>query len=165
MRLVSRCLLLGALVAMLASPAVAGEPQKPFIFDLNDPEFDGEDSIWWSEQCDFPVTAELSGHIIYHNAKRGAVMSITVYHTTEILRSASGTYRLHDIGPDIEYIRGGVSYLALVGRSITGSGVIGRTVINLDTGEVDWNGRLVGDEVLGDFVAPICRALAPPAQG
>jgi hypothetical protein len=48
-----------------------------------------------------------------------------------------------------------------VGRSITGSGVIGRTVINLDTGEVDWNGRLVGDEVLGDFTAPICRALAP----
>ncbi len=74
-----------------------------------------------------------------------------------------GTYRTHDVGPDIEYIRNGVHYIAAVGRSITGSGVIGRTVINLDTGEVDWNGRLVGDEVLGDFTVPICRALAPSA--
>ena len=163
MRLVFRCLLLGVLAAMLASPALAGEPQKPFILDLNDPDFDADDTAFWTEQCGFPVTAELSGHLIFHNAKRGAVMTITVYHTTEILTSSSGTYRLHDIGPDIEYIRGGVSYLAIVGRSITGSGVIGRTVINLDTDEVDWNGRLVGDEVLGDFTAPICRALAPPA--
>lgn len=163
MRLVFRCLLLGALVAMLASPALAGEPRKPFIFDLNDPAFDADESAGWTKICGFPVTAELSGHIIFHNAKSGAVEFITVYHQTEILTSASGTYRIHDIGPDIEYIRGGVSYIAAVGRSITGSGVIGRTVINLDTGEVDWNGRLVGDEVLGDFTAPICRALEPPA--
>ena len=163
MRLVGRCLILAALAAMLAAPAAAGEPQKPFVLDLNDPEFDVDDSIWWTEQCEFPVTAELSGHIIFHNAKRGAVESITVYHTAEILTSEWGSYRLHDIGPDIEYIRNGVPYVAIVGRSITGSGVIGRTVINLDTGEVDWNGRLVGDQVLGDFTAPICRALAPPA--
>ena len=163
MRLVGRCLILAALVAMLASPVAAGEPQKPFIFDLNDPDLDVDDSIWWTAQCEFPVTAELSGHIIFHNAKKGAVKFITVYHTAEILTSAWGSYRLHDIGPDIEYVRNGVSYVAIIGRSITGSGVIGRTVINLDTGEVDWNGRLVGDQVLGNFSAPICRALAPPA--
>ena len=163
MRLAFRCLLLGAFAAMLVTPAAAGEPQKPFILDLNDPDFDEDESGFWTEECGFPVMAELFGHIIFHNAKSGAVEFITVYHQTELLTSASGTYRIHDVGPDIEYIRGGVSYIAAVGRSITGSGVIGRTVINLDTGEVDWNGRLVGDEVLGDFTAPICRALAPPA--
>ena len=163
MRLAYRCLLLGAFAAMLATPAAAGEPQKPFIFDLNDPDLDEDEGESWTAECGFPVTADISGHIIFHHAKNGAVEFITVYHQAEILTSAWGTYRLHDIGPDIEYIRGGVPYVAIVGRSITGSLVIGRTVVNLDTGEVDWNGRLVGDEVLGDFTAPICRALAPPA--
>ena len=161
MRLVSRSLLLGGMLIMLATPALGGVPQKPFIFDLNDPAFDADDSDFWTDQCGFPVTAELSGHIIFHNAKRGAVQFITVYNQRELLTSATGSYRLQDIGPDIEYIRDGVSYVAIIGRSITGSGVIGRTVINLDTGEVDWNGRLVGDEVLGDFTRPICRMLAP----
>ena len=140
---------------------MAAEPQKPFILDLDDPAVDADESAFWSDACDFAVTADVSGHIIFHNPKRGAVSGLAVFHIAETLTSETTTYRLLDVGPDLAYTRHGVEYQAAVGRSITGSGVIGRAVLNLDTGEVEWHGRLVGDEVFGDYTAPICRALAP----
>ena len=88
MRLAYRCLLLGAFAAMLATPAAAGEPQKPFIFDLSDPDLDEDEGESWTAECGFPVTADISGHIIFHHAKNGAVEFITVYHQAEILTSA-----------------------------------------------------------------------------
>ena len=106
----------------------------------------------------------MSGHIIVHNEKRGSVQGLTVFHIAETLTSESGTYRLLDVGPDIVFTRDGTTYVAAVGRSLTGSGVIGRVVVNAETWEiVSVSGRLVGDEVFGDFTAPICRALAPAA--
>ena len=161
MRILSRSLVLGVMALLIAAPGVSAESRRPEVLDLNNPAFDAEDSAFWSRECGFAVTAELSGHIIFHNPKGGAVSDIVVYHTMETLTSETATYRLLDVGPDLTYIRNGVEYVAAVGRSITGSGVIGRAEINLDTGEIVWHGRLVGDEVFGDFTAPICRALAP----
>ena len=161
MRIVRRSFILAALFALLATPSMAAEPQKPFILDLNDPTLDAEESAFWSDACGFPVTAELSGHIIFHNPKRGAVSALAVYHIGITLTSQTTTVRVHDVGPDLLYTRNGVEYSAAVGRSITGSGVIGRAEMNVATGEVEWHGRLVGDEVFGDFTAPTCRALAP----
>ena len=161
MRIVRRFLLLGAMLGLLLTPSMVAASQKPFILDLNDPAWDAEESALWSAECGFPVTADVSGHIIFHNPKRGAVSGLAVFHIAETLTSETATYRLLDVGPDLIYTRHGVEYQAAVGRSITGSGVIGRAVMNLDTGEVEWHGRLVGDEVFGDFAAPICRALAP----
>ena len=119
------------------------------------------ESAFWTETCNFPVTAELSGHITFHNPKRGSVSELAVYHIGVTLTSETATYRIHDVGPDIHYTRHGVDFLAAAGRSITGSGVIGRAELNLETGATEWHGRLVGDVVFGDFTAPICRALAP----
>ena len=46
--------------------------------------------------------------------------------------------------------------IAITGHSTTGSGVIGRTVVDLDTGEIiSSNGK-----VLGDFFTKLCAALA-----
>ena len=56
-----------------------------------------------------------------------------------------------------------MDFLAAAGRSITGSGVIGRAERNVETGAIEWHGRLVGDTVFGDYTVPICRALAPAA--
>lgn len=164
MRPISGALLIAALLALLATPALAAEPRKPLVIDLNDPALDAEDGAFWTAACGFPVTAELSGHIIVHNEKRGSIESLTVFHITETLTSADGTYRLVDVGPDIWFTRNGTTYVAVVGRSLTGSGVIGRVLVNADTGEIlRVSGRIVGDEVFGDFTAPICRALAPAA--
>ena len=164
MRPISGALLAAALLALLTTPALAAEPRKPLVIDLNDPAFDAEDSAFWTEACGFPVTADVSGHIIVHNEKRGSVQALTVFHITETLTSVSGTYRLVDVGPDILFTRDGTTYVAVVGRSITGSGVIGRVLVNADTGEIlSVSGRVVGDAVFGDFTVPICRALAPAA--
>lgn len=157
-RLISAAIAATLLVAMSSAVALGA---KPTIIDLNDPEFDADESVFWTQACDFPVTAQLSGHIIEHNPKGGAVTDLVVYHIDETLTSESSTYRLLDVGPDIFYTRGGVEYVAVVGRSLTGSGVIGRVEVNLETGEIVWHGRLVGDEVFGDFTAPVCRQLAP----
>lgn len=160
MRPIKRSLVLSvALSAVVALPASAAEPQNPIVIDLNDPDLDGEESEFWTDVCGFAVTAEVSGHIIVHSEKNGAVHTLTVFHITERLTSANGSYFLVDVGPDIGFTRQGVPYVAVVGRSITGSGVIGRVLVNEATMETAISGRLVGDKLFGDFTKPICRAL------
>ena len=62
-----------------------------------------------------------------------------------------------DAGPDIVRVgRDGRVTVAITGHSTTGSGVIGRTVIDLDTGEV----ISMKGKVLGDFWPKLCTALA-----
>jgi hypothetical protein len=155
-----RSLVLSVLLsAVLVVPASAAEPQNPFVIDLDEPALDADESTFWTAACGFPVTAEISGHIIVHREKNGAITSLTVFHITERLTSANGSYFLVDVGPDIAFTRQGVPYVAVVGRSLTGSGVIGRVLVNEATGELEVSGKLVGDAVFGDFTKPICRAL------
>jgi hypothetical protein len=47
--------------------------------------------------------------------------------------------------------------VAVTGRSITGTGVIGRTVINFDTGEIEFQ----AGNSQGDFFEILCTALEP----
>jgi hypothetical protein len=163
MRPFRHSLLLAVVLAILAAPAWAASPNKPVVIDLDDPAIDAEESAFWTDVCGFDVMAEVSGHIIVHNPKRGAIHELTVFHIDERLTSDFGTYHLIDVGPDIVYSRGGVVYIAVVGRSLTGSGVIGHVVVNTETGDVEWHGKLFGDEVFGDYTQPICRRIAPPA--
>jgi hypothetical protein len=159
-RPIKRSLILAALFTVAAAlPASAAEPQKPFVLDLNDPALDAEESAFWTRACGFPVTADLSGHIIFHNEHEGAVSSLIVFHITARLTSESGTYFLVDVGPDISFTRNGTPYVAVVGRSITGSGVIGRVLVNLETMELMVSGKLVAEEVFGDFRKTVCREL------
>jgi hypothetical protein len=159
-RRIKRSVLLSVLLSVVvAVPAFAAEPQNPLVISFNDPALDAEESAFWTRVCGFPVTADLSGHIIVHNEKDGAVQTLVVFHITARLTSANGSYFLVDVGPDIFFTRNGVPYVAVVGRSITGSGVIGRVLVNEATMEITISGRLVGDELFGDFTKPICRAL------
>jgi hypothetical protein len=61
-----------------------------------------------------------------------------------------------DSGPDVIWVgQDGHLYIALVGRSVTGSGVIGRTVFDISAMElVSTNGH-----DLGDFIAWVCDGL------
>lgn len=161
MRPIKRALLLSLAMAMFAAlPASAAEPQKPFVIDFNDPTLDAEESAFWTKVCKLPVTADISGHIIVHNDNEGALTSLVVFHITVQLTTSDGRYHLVDVGPDIGFTRDGTPYVAVIGRAITSSGVIGRVLVNLETLETAVSGRLVGDELFGDFTKPICRALS-----
>lgn len=149
--------LMVTLLASLAAPVFAARPTKI--------TFDGpEEDAWWAEEftqaCGFPVWADASGHVIFHNDKRGAATQIANWQINVWLTSENGSYHAVDAGPDMLLERGGVTYYTVTGRSTTLSGVIGRVEINTETGEIIWHGLLVFDEVFGDWTAPICEALS-----
>jgi hypothetical protein len=73
------------------------------------------------------------------------------------LHSASGSYHLVDAGPDMLHHQAGAGQFTVTGRSLTGSTLIGRLVIDLDTGEVTLHGNLVGSEPFD--IAWICDEL------
>ena len=162
MRPIGRSLTLGLLMTALAVLPVAAASNKPLIIDLNDPAVDVDDSAFFTAECGFPVVADTSGHIIIHMAKGGGpVVSKSNYNIRSTLTSANGTVRIVDAGPDITIVRNGTTYFVAAGRSNTGTGVIGRVVINSDTLEViSVSGRLVGQAVLDPF-PPVCEALGP----
>ena len=162
MRKLGLSLTLALLLVALGAIGVAGASAKLEVIDLNDPAVDAEDSAFLTAVCGFPVVAEASGHIIFHLDRSGHLVDLANYAIRERLTSEWGTFTIRDAGPDMFFLRDGALHVALVGRSITGSSVVGRVVVNIDTDEiVSVAGRLVGDEVLGDPFAPICRALSP----
>lgn len=149
--------LMGMLLASAAAPVFAAAPTK-ISFDTP------EEDAWWAETftaaCGFPVSADASGHVIFHNEKRGAATQIANWQINVWLTSENGSYHLVDAGPDMLLERAGVTYFTVTGRSTTFSGVIGRVEVNTETGEIVWHGLLVFDEVFGDWTAPICQALS-----
>ena len=48
MRRISGALLIAAHLTLLATPALAAEPRKPMVIDLNDPIYDAGDSAFWT---------------------------------------------------------------------------------------------------------------------
>jgi hypothetical protein len=157
-RLVSAAVCAVLLSGLAAGSLFAAKPTK-FVIDISDPEFiaGGEEQL--SEDCGFAIDLEASGHIIVHQFDGHArLIEIDNYRMFQTLSANGKTVVVRpDAGPDIVWVgRDGAVYLAITGRPITGSGVIGRTVINLDTGElVSSNGNDVGD-----FIAALCTALA-----
>lgn len=106
------------------------------------------------------MTAESSGHVVFHNEKQGRTNFIANWNIRIRLTSEHGSFYLVDAGPDMEMTRDETTYLVVVGRSLTFSTVIGRMELNLDTGEITWHGNLVGAEPLDPaWHAAICDAL------
>ena len=153
--------LIGAalLVGLVATPVLAGKPDR-FVIDISDPEFIAEGEAQLSADCGFAVDLEASGHIIVHLFDGNPrLLEIDNFRMFQTLSANGKTVVVRpDAGPDIVWIgRDGAVYLAITGRPITGSGVIGRTVINLDTFELVSSS---GNDV-GDFITNLCAALAP----
>lgn len=147
------------LVLAVAAPVAAGRPER-FVIDISDPEFEAGVAADVSEACGFDIVVEGSGHIIVHLFDRDrGVVEIDNYRMFQTFSANGETVVVRpDAGPDVVFVgRDGALYLAITGRPITGSGVIGRQVINLDTDEiVSSNGNDVGD-----FIEGLCAALAP----
>ena len=134
-------LIAGMLVLILATPVAAARPE--IVSFADDDVADGE---LFSDLCGFEITAESSGHVVFHNESRGANNFIANWNIVVRLTSATDSYFLVDSGPDMIHRRAGKEYLTISGRSLTGSTVIGRVEINLDTEEVTLHGNLVGSE-------------------
>lgn len=141
------------LTLALAVPVLAA---RPTIISFADS--DVEDGELFTDVCGFEVWADSSGHVIFHNEKGGANNFISNWNILIRLHSETGSYFLVDSGPDMEHRRGDATYLTITGRSLTGSTVIGRVEINLDTEEVTIHGQQVSDE-LGDL-SWICDELS-----
>ena len=142
---------------MLAGVAYSAKPETS-KFDLS--AISEDESEFASEVCGFPIEAVARGHIITTIFSEGpnAHVAINRYNARVLYTNlvTGETYRLTDAGPDIE----SDDTIALIGRSITGSGVIGRVVFDLETGDILFEaGKRVhasGDE----YITAICEALA-----
>lgn len=80
---------------------------------------------------------------------------LEVFHALITFSNAAGeTYVFHDVGPNHYYVQNGILFIAISGHS--SGGVIGRVVLNLDTGEtVEFS---AGHE-FGSPIALACEAL------
>jgi len=148
------------LTAVLAAPALAAKPSREVIVGTT--EELAADSAFVTELCGFEVSASGSSRVIVHvftDSTGAFVREIDGYQIVETFTNvATGmSVTLHDVGPDRVWLaRDGTTMLAQVGRSLTGSGYIGRVVVNLDTGEVV---STAGREV-GSLEEVICAPLA-----
>ena len=150
---------LAILVGALVPAALAAGPERTLI-DLDDPQIDVEESAFWSDECGFDVAANNRGFIRYtvFPAGRRSVLEIDHYGIRATYTNvATGTSaRLQDIGPDRFYVRDGRAYVAVTGRSTTGTGTIGQVVFDLETNEIV---HQAGRDV-GLFQDALCDALA-----
>ena len=155
-------LVCGGLLAVMLVGAVAAAPPTKETFDMDDP---GAEAFWsavLTDECGFEVIADFEGSVTVHTFDRRVsqgTLSIDKYWIRDsFTRVSTGeTIVLRDVGPDLWSLNAdGELLLALTGRSLTGSGVIGRVVVNLDTGEVE---HLAGKPV-GSLAEQVCPALA-----
>jgi hypothetical protein len=153
---------MGALMSLaLAAPALAAKPTREVI-NLATPEGLAADSEFVTTLCGFDVVASGTGRVIVHvftdnsGAFRREIDGYLIDETfTNVETGASVT--LHDVGPDLVWVgRDGSLYLAITGRSLTGSGNIGRVLVNLDSGET----LSISGKDLGSLDVLICEALA-----
>jgi hypothetical protein len=146
-------LLLGAGATLAARPNV-------FVIDVSDPAREAGFEADLLGACGFPIDVEASGHVIVHEFDGNPrLVAINNYRMFETFSANGKTLTVRpDSGPDVVWVgRDGNLYIALTGRSVTGSGVVGRTVFNLTTLTlVSSHGH-----DLGDFIAWVCNGLAP----
>jgi hypothetical protein len=82
-------------------------------------------------------------------------VELDVFHSVLTFTNSAGeTFPFHDLGPDLVYFDDGVLVVALMGR-VGSEGVIGRLVINTNTGAVEF---FAGKDI-GDVNALACQAL------
>src|SRR3970282_2796662 len=101
-----------------------------FHFSCNDPAIQADEAAFVSGECGFPVTVDLQGKVVVHVFEGGRALEIDSYNIRGLYTNqANGkSWGLIDSGPDIFYVDGAKVFIAITGRSTTGSGVIGRVV-------------------------------------
>lgn len=154
-------LVLGAvgLVSLLGALSEA-EAVAPERFTVDLAQFSGDESAFASRACGFAIDASLEGHVIvsiFTNGKKPMLeidrFNIRIRYTN---RATGETSFVVDAGPDII----SSTSIAIIGRSVTGSGVIGRVVLDPKTSEIFFEaGRRLNDGD-GDYISAVCADLA-----
>jgi hypothetical protein len=153
-------LALVCLALLFPSAALGAAPTREFI-SLDDPAFDADETAFVSDLCGFPIDAELSGHVIvtsFPKESTPGVFALNVYgvRVTYTNPETGKVARLRDVGPDRFFVKGGVAYVAVTGRSETGSGIVGVVIIDLTTGDVV---HQAGNDI-GVIYDRLCAALS-----
>ena len=142
--MVARARVLALIVAAVAllgvAPAAMAAGPSHSVDTFNDPQVDIDESVWASDLCGFAIDAQVAGH---RSATEFAVSGrsvVALYHyairITYTNVETGTTIRLRDVGPDRVFTKDGRDYLAVTGRSTTGTGNIGIVIFDLETGEV-----------------------------
>jgi len=150
--------LIGLASVVVLSPGAWGAGPETFTIDAS--QFSEDESDFASDACGFPVEAAVRGHIVVsifpEDARPIREIARFSLRTTYANPATGDTYRLVDAGPDL--FKNGT--VAVIGRSITGSGVIGRVVFDAETGEILFEaGHRVNDGD-GAYIDAVCDALA-----
>lgn len=158
-RLIRAALGAAMLAGVMTGSAAAGSPEVTII-DVSDPAREASFEADLLLECGYAIDVEATGHIIVHVFDGDArLLQISNYRMFETFSANGKTIVVRpDSGPDVVWVGGdGDVYLAIVGRSVTGSGIIGRTVVNLSEFELV---SISGLDV-GNFLTNICEGLAP----
>jgi hypothetical protein len=149
-----------ALSAMLVAPAMAAKPDADTI-DLDDPFLEAGLAADISDACGTEMAVDAEGQLrikVFSDRQGDFKREIDKWFIRiQVWNVATDeSVLIRDVGPDIIWInKDGDLLVAITGRSLTGSGVIGRTVINISTGElVSQSGMEVGD-----FIDNVCAAI------
>ena len=145
------------ILLLLAGIAYSAKPETTKV-DLS--VISEEEAEFASEACGFPIEAVVRGHVITTIFSEGPNPHVAIHRfNARVLYTnldTGETYRLTDAGPDIQ----GDDTVTVIGRSITGSGVIGRVVFDLETGEILFEaGHRVHAEG-EEYITAVCEALA-----
>jgi hypothetical protein len=149
------------LTAALAAPASAAKPTREVI-DIGTPADEAADAAFIGAICGYPITVSTEATVTVHvftDRNGDFKLEIDKYSIRETFTNPTTgeSVTLHDVGPDIIWVnRDGDVMLAQVGRSLTGSGFIGRVVTNLDTGVIVH----VAGTFVGTLEDQICVPLA-----
>ena len=163
-RVLRRVVLSAAVIGLalaLAAPATAATPTRQTI-DLDDPEAEAFWSEALTDACGFAVAVDFEGSVrvtVFADKAGEFKREIDKWFIRDTFTNVAtgASILLKDVGPDHYWIsRDGHLMLAITGRSLTGSGIIGRVVIDLDTGEtVHISGKPVGT-----IFDQVCDAIA-----
>ncbi len=150
----------GALLALTTAGALGARPIKETI-NLDNPADEAWLSEYMTDECGFPVAADIEGRVTLHvfldrDGEWQREIDKWWIRDTFTNVETGASILLKDVGPDVIRVdRQGRLTVAITGRSLTGSGVIGRVVIDIDTGEVL---HVAGKDV-GSMPDQVCAAI------
>jgi hypothetical protein len=151
-----------ALISLALAAAATAAPPTKTVISFDDPELEAAVARDLTAACGTPIAVDLSGKveiIVLDKSTSAGAIEINAFETRGTFTNieTGATANLVDAGPDlVKYDpKSGHVVVAITGRSITGSGVIGRVVVDLDTGEV----LSVAGLAKGDWIENICAEL------
>jgi hypothetical protein len=158
-RVLFALVLTGLLMAAVPAVAAPASNENKVVFEVTQEDALAEAEAA-SDYCKFDIEVTFSGWVQtkVFNAGGGDRQQdgLNVFHLDIVYSSGDRSYRVLDVGPDHTYVVDGTLFVAITGRSLTGTGIVGHVVINLDTNEAVFE---AGND-RGFYLDGVCAALS-----